>query len=200
MSLFDALMRAADNNDLALITSLIAQHDKSDFQSEHSGQPNALDKAVMNNNIDCVQELIKVYDPRDDGSYVLLLAASRGYLEITKFLLPLCDPADYSQALSQSISVHGNPCFDALFEHIHIDYHKNHELLQWASYFQNQHAFDALYELVDVEAALREMKIRKWDHEEKQMLRARMKIDQERNILEQETRDIPSKNTTIKKM
>lgn len=199
MTLFDALMLAAENNDVALITSLIAQHDKSAFQGDDPRQPNPLDKAVMNNNIDCVKELTKVYDPREEGSYVLLLAASRGYLEVTELLLPLCDPMDYHQALSQTIHLHNNPCFDLLFEHVNIE--RNHyELLEWASYFQNQHVFDALYDLVDCNAALRAMEDKKWDHEETQMLRARIKIDQERDLLEHETKNIPSKNNTIKKM
>lgn len=88
----EKLCEAAEKGDLALVKKLIATSRPQDLAIAHEEQANPLDLAVYAEHLDCVQELIKVYDAKILSSRLLCVASSKEHQDIFDVLYEVSDP------------------------------------------------------------------------------------------------------------
>lgn len=177
-----------DNNDVQSLQTLIDNNDAHDLLSVG---PHALFHCIEHNRYECIEPLLRLFNPREQNDYALRLAAHHGYVECVNILLPLSNPERHYECLVRSLAKPHNPCFD-LFLVLVNPADNNSEALAEASYHQNQHAFDVLYPLSDPHQAYHIMSLRHFGNKGMRLLDERIKADQERQILSQQVQDKPS--------
>lgn len=177
--------------------SLLNNNNSSVFQC-HEDEINPLDCAIEHNHLDCVKLLVGLYNPKEASNYPLTVAARLGFVDITKFLIPVSDPYLFVDVLCDVILTPDNPCFEVLLPHLDPKALSS-RALQIASSVENQHYFDVLYPLSDPKIALKSMEINPhYREKQKTMLRQRLTSEYEHAEISQHIRG--GQQSVVRKM
>lgn len=199
-----SLKKAAEHNHIECVSFLINHVDPKYHNSL------ALRYAALGGHAQLVEMLIDVSEPADLNSAALRDAAMLGHAQCVELLIPVSK--HFERALITAVEHEHVSCVRLLAPHIDITKTDiltravqnkdiecvrillpysdpkfcNSDALQWASHHNNQDIFDLLYPVSDPQAALDEMLSQGPPSEYTNMLEARIKVQLEKEFIEQQ--------------
>lgn len=119
---------------------------------------NLLIQAAKMGNVEEVQQLIPLSDPKAQRSRALWQALSIPLsVECVKMLIPVSDPQDYNDVFFEAVKIGNIPCIEMLMQVANPKYNES-EALFWSTEMRNDEIIDILIDVSDVDLVLRNLK------------------------------------------